>query len=215
MENKIRYLKIAVPTKSLVVVDLQNDRIDGQIAACVLQGIINRDQENKIYVTNTYCYDNKKGSATQVQIAERFLNTLFNDLPTERLTPVNDANWPGFMALLKRFAGNISGLVIWDPRLEQATIEAATTVAAQTDGLVVSPKLAQALSEYDFPIIIDFRELAFTNNINCLNWLIENWVVNEEDEGYCGKFLFVFDGQMCPCHYHPFKHDTCFHMLFI
>ncbi len=187
MENKFRYLKIAVPTKSLIVVDLKNDRIDGQIAACVLQGIINRDQENKIYVTNTYCYDNKKGGATQVQIADRFLDSLFSDLPTERLAPVNDVNWPGFRALLRRFAEHIKGLVIWDPHLEQATIEAATTVAAQTDGLVVSPKLAQALSEYNFPVIVDFRNLAFTNNIDCLDWLIENWF-----EKACHKLAFTW-----------------------
>jgi len=187
MQNNIRYLTIAVPTKSLVVIDLKNDSLDGQIAACILQGIVNRDQEDKIYVTNTYCFDNKKGGATQVQIADRFLNTLFNDLPIERLTPVKDAKWPGFLALLKRFAGHVSGLIIWDPRLKQATIEAATTVAAQTDGLVVSSKLAQALSVYDFPVIIDFRDLAFTSNINCLNWLIENWF-----DQACQKLAFTW-----------------------
>lgn len=40
--------------------------------------------------------------------------------------------------------------------------------------------------------------------------LIEYWVANEEKEGYCGKFLFVFDGQTCPYHYHEFKHETFF-----
>ena len=40
--------------------------------------------------------------------------------------------------------------------------------------------------------------------------LIEYWVANEEKEGYCGKFLFVFDGQTCPYHYHKMKHETFF-----
>ncbi|MDD5686736.1 MAG: cupin domain-containing protein [Elusimicrobia bacterium] len=40
--------------------------------------------------------------------------------------------------------------------------------------------------------------------------LIEYWVANEDKEGYCGKFLFVFGGQTCPYHHHDFKHETFF-----
>ena len=40
--------------------------------------------------------------------------------------------------------------------------------------------------------------------------LIEYWVANEEKEGYCGKFLFLFKGQTCPYHYHAKKHETFF-----
>jgi quercetin dioxygenase-like cupin family protein len=39
---------------------------------------------------------------------------------------------------------------------------------------------------------------------------IEFWVANEEEAGYCGKFLFVNDGQTCPCHRHSLKHETFF-----
>ena len=39
---------------------------------------------------------------------------------------------------------------------------------------------------------------------------VEFWVANEEQLGYCGKFLFVFDGQTCPYHYHRVKHETFF-----
>ncbi len=38
--------------------------------------------------------------------------------------------------------------------------------------------------------------------------LIEYWIANEEAAGYCGKFLFVFDGQTCPQHYHRDKLET-------
>ena len=41
---------------------------------------------------------------------------------------------------------------------------------------------------------------------------IEFWVANEEEYGYCGKFLFVADGQTCPCHEHDKKHETFFVM---
>jgi len=38
--------------------------------------------------------------------------------------------------------------------------------------------------------------------------LIECWVANEMEAGYCGKFLFLFDGQECPMHHHRTKHET-------
>lgn len=38
----------------------------------------------------------------------------------------------------------------------------------------------------------------------------EFWVADEVDNGYCGKFLFVFDGQTCPYHRHNMKHETFF-----
>ncbi|NQU40051.1 MAG: D-lyxose/D-mannose family sugar isomerase [Lentisphaerae bacterium] len=40
--------------------------------------------------------------------------------------------------------------------------------------------------------------------------LIEYWVANEIEAGYCGKLLFVFDGQTCPTHWHQGKHETFF-----
>jgi mannose-6-phosphate isomerase-like protein (cupin superfamily) len=38
----------------------------------------------------------------------------------------------------------------------------------------------------------------------------EFWIANETGHGYCGKFLFVFDGQTCPHHRHRIKHETFF-----
>ena len=40
--------------------------------------------------------------------------------------------------------------------------------------------------------------------------LIEYWVANEVEQGYCAKYLFVFDGQSCPMHSHKEKHETFF-----
>ncbi len=55
------------------------------------------------------------------------------------------------------------------------------------------------------PIVLDFGLSDF-----CGTGLIEFWIANEEKEGYCGKFLFLFDGQTCPAHHHNFKHETFF-----
>jgi quercetin dioxygenase-like cupin family protein len=40
----------------------------------------------------------------------------------------------------------------------------------------------------------------------------EFWIANETKSGYCGKFLFVFNGQTCPYHRHRTKHETFFVM---
>ena len=33
---------------------------------------------------------------------------------------------------------------------------------------------------------------------------------NSIEQGYCGKFLFMFEGQTCPMHHHRIKHETFF-----
>ena len=38
----------------------------------------------------------------------------------------------------------------------------------------------------------------------------EFWIANENEAGYCGKFLFVFEGQTCPKHMHKEKLETFF-----
>jgi len=55
------------------------------------------------------------------------------------------------------------------------------------------------------PLVLDFGLGEFEEV-----GLIEYWVANEEAAGYCGKFLFVFDGQTCPRHHHRDKLETFF-----
>jgi quercetin dioxygenase-like cupin family protein len=33
---------------------------------------------------------------------------------------------------------------------------------------------------------------------------------NNVEQGYCGKFMFLFSGQTCPMHHHRKKHETFF-----
>ncbi len=55
------------------------------------------------------------------------------------------------------------------------------------------------------PVVLDFG----LNDFNKTG-LIEYWIANDAKEGYCGKYLFVFDGQTCPLHRHKTKHETFF-----
>lgn len=55
------------------------------------------------------------------------------------------------------------------------------------------------------PLVLDFGLGQFSQT-----GLIEFWIANEAAAGYCGKYLFVFDGQSCPRHHHVTKHETFF-----
>jgi len=35
-------------------------------------------------------------------------------------------------------------------------------------------------------------------------------IANNIEQGYCGKFMFLFTGQTCPMHHHRIKHETFF-----
>lgn len=39
---------------------------------------------------------------------------------------------------------------------------------------------------------------------------IEYLIINNEDKGYCGKYIFLFQNQRCPCHRHDTKDETFF-----
>ena len=55
------------------------------------------------------------------------------------------------------------------------------------------------------PLVLDFGLGEFPHV-----GLIETWLANEIEAGYCGKCLFVADGQTCPTHHHRQKHETFF-----
>ncbi len=80
------------------------------------------------------------------------------------------------------------------------------------------PEAARALAEFQRqiaawnvalpavePLVLDFG-LGDFRRVG----LIEYWIANETAAGYCGKYLFVFDGQTCPLHRHRVKHETFF-----
>lgn len=53
------------------------------------------------------------------------------------------------------------------------------------------------------PLVLDFGLGDFAHT-----GLIEYWIANEAKAGYCGKYLYVHDGQTCPAHSHRAKMET-------
>ncbi|MCC6579860.1 MAG: D-lyxose/D-mannose family sugar isomerase [Phycisphaeraceae bacterium] len=60
-----------------------------------------------------------------------------------------------------------------------------------------------ALPENVTPLVLDFGLGEFANT-----GLVECWICNEMQAGYCGKYMFVEQNQQCPMHRHQFKHET-------
>jgi mannose-6-phosphate isomerase-like protein (cupin superfamily) len=55
------------------------------------------------------------------------------------------------------------------------------------------------------PLVLDFGLGEFEKTGE-----VEFWIANEAAAGYCGKFLFVWQGQVCPKHMHKKKLETFF-----
>lgn len=185
------YPKIQTPVKSLTVVNLVNDDIEGQVAAIGLQGLVNRTCEDKVYVMNSRCKDNhggwKESLTSMAQMGQFWLDNVLSDIPKRNLELNSHDHDPAFRAMLSKYKDYVKGVVIYDPALEQATIEAATTIAGQKDGLILSPTLYdQIKDEYDFPVIEDLRG-RFKDNFQCVDWLVENYF-----DGACHDVAFTW-----------------------
>lgn len=172
------YPKIETRTAMLAVVDLSNDDIESQVAVIGLQGIVNRDQTCKLYVMNSRCKDNHGGWQTapdaMAQMGQFWLDNTLADIPQEQIKLDTTLENPAFAAVVERYREHIKGVIIYDPELVEATIEAATTIAGQTDGLILSPRLYEQVKSAGFPVIEDLRG-RFANNIECLDWLMEHY----------------------------------------
>jgi quercetin dioxygenase-like cupin family protein len=55
------------------------------------------------------------------------------------------------------------------------------------------------------PLVLDFGLGDFGRT-----GLVECWIANETAAGYCGKYLYLSDGQSCPTHRHDQKTETFF-----
>ena len=55
------------------------------------------------------------------------------------------------------------------------------------------------------PLVLDFGLGRFSKT-----GLIEVWIANELEAGYCGKYMFLFAEQTCPSHCHHDKVETFF-----
>lgn len=90
--------------------------------------------------------------------------------------------------------GDYDNLEIQGEEREQALREVLSQIGAWNLSMPEAPPLLLHFG------LGRFREVGET----------EFWIANDLESRYCGKYLFVFDGQTCPYHYHRQKHETFF-----
>jgi hypothetical protein len=80
------------------------------------------------------------------------------------------------LALVAKYKAEIAGIVITDPA-QPDTLNLATTIAGQKDGIVASPALAATLTAapYALPVLDDLRTLHFGSTLDVYQYLYDHY----------------------------------------
>lgn len=141
----------------LDVYDIRRASPDVQLAVATMVGIINRPQPQAyLLVDDDDVF---------------WLRQIFGAIPQDTSPVANDDT---LKTLLIAHRNSFQGLIIHDPDLPD-TVNVATTLAGQRDGIVVSPTQAQDLQHaYKLPILVDLRTYKWRTRLQAYYWARQN-----------------------------------------
>lgn len=143
--------------QNLDVYDLRGATQEVQLAAATCVGILNRPQPR------VYLIVSGDDDYWLKQLMPAFSQTIASQ--------VGDA---ALNVLMEKYHLHIQGLIIYDPNLID-TINIATTLAGQRDGIVVSPVLAQDMQRlYSLPVLADLRIYRWRSRLQAYQWAQQN-----------------------------------------
>ena len=150
------------PPDHLDVYDIRGASQDTQLAVTTMTGIINR-QKPQVYLLSS-------------DDAAFWLQEAFAQIPQDISSATGNA---ALDALLNSFASTIQGMIIYDPN-SMDSVNIATMLAGQRDGIVVSPAQAAALQgpPHKLPVIADLRIYQWKNRIQAYTWAENNLLKN-------------------------------------
>ena len=133
-----------------------------QLSITTMAGLINRPRP-QIYLINN-------------DDDTFWLNTAFASIPHDT-APV--ANNDVLEALLITYRSSVQGMIIYDPNFIDS-INIATTLAGQRDGIVVSPAQAQELQQgpHKLPVLADLRTYGWHTRLHAYYWAQQNLLGN-------------------------------------
>lgn len=141
----------------LDIYDIRGASREVQLAATTMAGLINRPQ-SRVYLINN-------------DDDQFWLKQAFGGISQDSALLNND---DAIRALLITYRSSVQGMIIYDPGFVD-TVNVATTLAGQRNGIVVSPELAQVLQQgYDLPIIEDFRTHRWRTRTQAYDWARQN-----------------------------------------
>jgi hypothetical protein len=138
----------------LNVYDIRSASRDEQLSVTTFVGLINRPKPQVYLIANNE--------------DPFWLQEVFASVPHD--TP-SVANHAVLDALLTAYPGSTRGMIIYDPNFPDS-INIATTLAGQRDGIVVSPAQAQTLAQepHKLPILDDLRNYEWHSRLHAYRW---------------------------------------------
>ena len=142
----------------LDVYDIRGASQDTQLAITTMTGIINR-QKPQVYLLSS-------------ADAAFWLQQVFSQIPQDVSPAIGNA---ALDAMLNKYASSIKGMIIYDPN-SMDSVNIATMLAGQRDGIVVSPALASTLQKppHQLPVIADLGIYQWKNRIQAYTWAERN-----------------------------------------
>ena len=155
--------------QALTVFDLRGASAEVQLSAVTMAGLINRPQ-SKVYLIT---------SDEEVF----WLKEALGSIPQE----TSVANGDGILeVLLIGYRTAIQGMIIYNPDFSDS-INIATTMAGQREGIVVSPTQAQDWQQtYNLPILADLRTYQWNNRLQAYDWARQNLLPNSSSHAVAG-----------------------------
>jgi hypothetical protein len=146
----------------LEVYDIRSASQDAQLSITTMTGVINR-QQPKVYLLSS-------------ADAAFWLNQVFAQVPHDVAPAMGNA---ALDAMLNSYGSSIRGMIIYDPNCIDS-INIATMLAGQSDGIVVSPAQADALRgpPHQLSVIADLRIYHWKNRIQAYTWAESNLLKN-------------------------------------
>jgi GxGYxYP putative glycoside hydrolase C-terminal domain/GxGYxYP_N second domain/GxGYxYP third domain/GxGYxYP_N 1st domain len=154
----------------LDVYDIRGASSDTQLSTTTMTGVINR-QKPQVYLLSS-------GDAAF------WLQEVFAQIPHDVSPATGNA---ALDAMLNSYASSIRGMIIYDPNSIDS-INIATMLAGQRDGIVVSPTQAVALQAppHQLPVIADLRTYQWKNRIQAYTWAEQNLLKNSAPDLIAG-----------------------------
>ncbi|HEY3331648.1 MAG TPA: discoidin domain-containing protein [Capsulimonadaceae bacterium] len=174
------WLPKTVATKSICIVDLSNERTaaqtgkagdvnDAYLSIVSLQGIVNQESSDKVYLTNGPAgFDDSGGGWKGPTIDKMVLDDGL--VPVPQRTAELDASkpWPALSFLVSQYRARINGVVLvpnFNSKLTRtscAQLSAAVTMAGVAHALPVTQEVLDELGKEGFhlPVVADTRKLA-------------------------------------------------------
>jgi GxGYxYP putative glycoside hydrolase C-terminal domain/GxGYxY sequence motif in domain of unknown function N-terminal len=141
----------------LDIYDIRTASREAQLTITTLAGLINRPQP-KVYLL----LNNED---------DFWFNTLFTHIQHENGLVKNDDALDG---LLIKYGSSVQGLIIYNPNFPDS-INIATTLAGQRDGIIVSPAQAAVLQEaHKLPVLFDLNKFDWKTRLQAYQWAYDN-----------------------------------------